>query len=325
MMNAKPYVFFFFLLFIGFFSSSANASVYQLEYTITVHADGSATWIIEYFFREGQNEAFFSEVSDYRYFTDVFIRNVKTLVNLAKEETNRVNMTVKKFVMKVSEDPYKVVQYRFYWREFAELEDASIKIGDVFEVEGLFLEGDGKVNIVYPSGYVVESVSPQPDVESSRRLTWYGTAYFKTGEPRIVLQRRTALGFAEIIEKNASAIVSAIVLVGVGSTSIYLYLFKLRKKEIRKQRTIGVPFSIEACGIEDDEEKIINLLKTAGGSLYQSKIADRCGFSRSKTSKLLKAMEESGKIRREVKGREKVVTLIEQIEGSGKTKPKERT
>ena len=62
--------------------------------------------------------------------------------------------------------------------------------------------------------------------------------------------------------------------------------------------------------MEDDEEKVVNLLKAAGGSLYQSAIADQCGFSRSKASKLLALMERKRKIRREKKGREKLVTLI---------------
>ncbi len=83
----------------------------------------------------------------------------------------------------------------------------------------------------------------------------------------------------------------------------------MRKKEVVVAKP-PVPPSV--LGIEDDEEKVVNLLRAAGGSMYQSTIADHCEFSRSKTSKLLTTMENKRKIRREKKGREKVVTLIEE-------------
>ena len=60
---------------------------------------------------------------------------------------------------------------------------------------------------------------------------------------------------------------------------------------------------------ESDEEKIINLLKLHGGSMLQSTIVKDCGFSKSKTSEILKSMERNKIIRRERKGREKIVYL----------------
>jgi hypothetical protein len=317
MMATKWYLALF--LFLTFFLWCEKAwSVYQIEYTIEIDKNGSATWTIEYSFPDGQ-DATFRQLSDYGYFSDTFVKNVKSLVNATREKVNRANMTVEKFVMKVSGDQ-DVMQYKFYWREFAETDGTSIRIGDVFEVEGLFLQGEGKVNIVYPPNYVVESVSPRPDEESGQRLIWYGTAYFKIGEPRIVLREKTAFGFTEIIQENAFVIAGTIALVGAGSISFYYYFFKLRKKGMKEPAIAKTRFPPEVPRIEDDEEKIINLLRAAGGSLYQSTLADHCGFSRSKTSKLLKTMENAGKIRREEKGREKVVTLIERNEES-----KERT
>jgi uncharacterized membrane protein len=48
--------------------------------------------------------------------------------------------------------------------------------------------------------------------------------------------------------------------------------------------------------------------------MHQSKIAEKCGFSRAKASKLLKVMENKAVIKREQKGREKMVTLIKEAE-----------
>jgi len=310
---------FFLILFLSvplFFQTVKGA--YQLEYSIEVHADGSSAWLIEHRFVNGENEALVRQLSDPRYFSDTFVKSIKSLVNATKEETGRMNMTVENFVMSVSvSGSYTVVKYQFRWSDFAETEDTWINIGDAFEVEGLFPYGDGTVNIVYPSGYTIESVSPIPHAESSQTLTWYGIGDFGTGEPSIVLRKKTAFGFIDAITENAFIIGGLITL--AGGIFIGLYYFKLREKG-RKIIGAKTPIPPSVLGIEDDEEKVVNLLKAAGRSLYQSTIADQCRFSRSKTSKLLATMEKKAKIRREEKGREKVVTLMNEDKEFEKTK-----
>jgi len=301
-------VFFLLFFFVIFVSCETVWGVSQLEYRIEVHADGSATWVIEHRFLKGENEPLFAQLSNPTYFSDVFVENIKSLVNATREKTRRMNMTVENFVMTASVlGSYSLVRYQFDWKEFAETEDTRIKIGDVFSVEGLFLYGEGTVKIVYPSEYIVDSVSPSPHAESNQTLTWYGIEDFELGEPKIVLgQEKAASGFIDIIKENALMIGSLIALVGV--SSVGLYYFKLRKREMISAKA---PLPPSVLTIEDDEEKVVNLLRAAGGSLYQSTIADQCGFSRAKASKLLAAMEKRSKIRRVEKGREKVVTLID--------------
>ena len=312
MIAMKSHVVFSLLLFLPVFLLVETAwSTYQLEYRIEVRVDGSATWVIEHRFllETEYDETLFRQLSNWTYFGDVFIKNVSALVNVARLKTGRANMSVANFKMTVSIfNSYRAVKYQFDWIGFAEIEGTRIRIGDVFKVDGLFLYGDGTLNIMYPTGYVVESVSPKPNVESDRTLTWYEVENFGTGEPAVVLNER-ALSITDMLKSNVPIIVTLIALAGIGSTSVWF--FKFRKKE--KREAIGpVPHipSI-ALGIEDDEEKVVALLKSAGGRLYQSILANQCGFSRSKTSKLLTLMEEKGKIRRQKKGREKMVTLIE--------------
>jgi len=289
---------------------------YQLEYRIEVYIDGSATWIIEHIFLKGQDEALFRQLSDPTYFSDTFVKNIKSLVNATKEKTQRMNMTLENFVMTISvSGSYSIVKYQFRWRGFAEIENTRIKIGDVFEVENFFtyLYGDGAVYIKYPTEYIVESVSPTPHEQdySIPMLEWYGIEDFGIEEPKIVIKEKSAASeFLDIISKNVILIIGLLALIGVGSVG--LYHFKLRKKEMGPK----MPEFLRILGMEDDEEKVVNLLKAAGGSLYQSAIADRCGFSRSKASKLLALMERKGKIRREKKGREKLVTLIYTVKES---------
>jgi len=310
----KSHTVFFFLLFLTIFVSYETVwgTPQQLEYTIEVYADGSAAWVIEHRFLKGENESFFAQLSNPTYFSDVFVENIKSLVNATREKTGRTNMTVENFVMTATVlGSYSVVKYQFNWKGFAEIEDTQIEIGDVFKVEELwqrFLYGDGTLNMTLPSEYTIESISPRPYAQSGQSLTWIGIKDFGLGEPKIVLEKeKAASGFLEILKANIPVIVSLIALVGVSSIS--LYFFKLRKKEIPRAKAPmppGVPLRME-----DDEEKVINLLRAAGGSLYQSIIADHCGFSRAKASKLLATMEKKGKIRRVEKGREKVVTLID--------------
>jgi len=277
---------------------------YQLEYRIEVHVDGSATWVIEHRFLKGENESLLSQP----YF-EIFVNNIKSLVNATKEKTGR-NMTVedRSFVMTaIILGSYSIVQYQFKWIGFAKTQETRIEIGDVFTVDGLFLYGEGTVKIVYPSKYIVESVSPNPYDHTNQTLTWIGIKNFQAGEPKIVLgQEKAASGFLEIMKANAPIIASLIAIVGVSAISFYYV--KLRKKEVV---SVKAPMPPSVLRIEDDEEKVVNLLRAAGGSVYQSTIADQCGFSRAKASKLLATMEKKGKIRRVEKGRERVVTLID--------------
>ncbi|MGQ9550785.1 MAG: helix-turn-helix transcriptional regulator [Candidatus Bathycorpusculaceae bacterium] len=60
-------------------------------------------------------------------------------------------------------------------------------------------------------------------------------------------------------------------------------------------------FSIELCCLH----LVYKLLISAGGKFYQSQIVKHLGFSTSKTSELLGAMEKEGLIKRKIQGREK--------------------
>lgn len=279
---------------------------YRLEYVIGVRVDGSAYWVIEQR-GIGIQPSF-----------ETFHQKVNSLLERAKEKTSR-NMTAKYLSMTANlSGSYSIIKYMFLWENFSEVEGSRIRIGDVFGVENFFqyLYGDGAVYIKYASEYVIESVSPTPHAQypSIPMLEWYGTEDFKTGEPKIVLREKSLpTGLFEIIVKNwILTIILAVLLIIGGSAGLCYFKFQRKIKKHMEQK--GVEGRIP-LGIENDEEKVISLLKAAGGSMYQSTIADRCGFSRAKASKLLKMMEDKGRIRREGKGREKIVTLLKEGKG----------
>lgn len=276
---------------------------YQLEYTIEVESNGLAKWVIEQRFLEGES----APPSPQLFVT--FVDNVKALVSSAELKTGR-EMNASGFSMTANvSGSYTVLKYQFHWSGFAAVYSDGIMIGDVFEVEGLFLYGEGIVNIIYPSGFIVESVSPQPHSQSSQKLTWWGIKDFKLGEPKILLVEEGAYNFVDVLKENAIIIIGAVALAVIGATG--LYHFRLRKKGKKEEISVEPPTIVETPEIEDSEEKIVNLLKAAEGRLLQSAIADRCKFSKAKTSILLSKMEKSGIVKRYEKGREKLVALTE--------------
>jgi uncharacterized membrane protein len=133
-----------------------------------------------------------------------------------------------------------------------------------------------------------------------------GTADF-TNSTSIVLEKSaSALGLLAVLREDAIVIVGVIAIVS-GSLVIF-YLFRYRQK---KGREVTAKLEVPSLlGIESDEEKIVKLLRDSGGSLYQSMITDRCGFSKAKTSQVLSVLESRGVVRRHKRGRQKVVTLI---------------
>jgi len=291
----------------------------QLEesttFEIDVRIDGSATWTIErrFLLKTEEDETMFQQyISEFEAqkeaSIETFSNKTRELVNRASVITGR-SMRAENFeivisLLETAAGPYGVIKYQYDWMGFAKVEDQRLKIGDIFE-GGFYLYRDDTLVIRNPSGYVIVAVSPTPDDtrESDRTLTWYGRRNFGAGEPTVILEKRIPT-IMDTLKEHAALIVALIVVAGIGSAS--LWLFKFRKKDEAK----GFPQQV-ALGIEDDEDKVVRLLKGAGGQLYQSTITRQFGFSKSKTSELLTVMEKRGIVKRQKKGREKLVTLIE--------------
>jgi Uncharacterized membrane-associated protein/domain len=58
-----------------------------------------------------------------------------------------------------------------------------------------------------------------------------------------------------------------------------------------------------------DEDRVVTILKTEGGRLRQTAIAERLGWSDSKTSRVLSDMVETGTVEKLRIGRENVIDL----------------
>jgi uncharacterized membrane protein len=277
----------------------------RAEYTIQINTDGSAAWTIG--LTVGVNETY----------DDVFqLQNrVSRLVEAARSKTQRD--------MDVLEDSlsstytlvgsYIVIEYKFLWANFSRVENTSITIGDVFQTPSFFLQlfGDGRVHVAYPSSYSIETALPPPSKrdDSVQILEWPGTNDFD--EARIVLREKSASsGLAQIVGQNAILIAGLIML--LAGSSAGFYALKHRKK--KGEKTMEVTELFDFPRTESAEDKVMTLLKSSGGSLNQSSIAEHCKFSKAKASQLLTALEDKGVVRRYKKGRDKIVVLVEKDE-----------
>jgi uncharacterized membrane protein len=259
----KHYLTFIILLILIFIECKTVSGEYQVEYNIQIQKDGTATWTIT----QTGTSIQASPITLY----NTFNGKVTLIMEKAENKTSRaMEIANPKIDINVL-GSYTVVKYQFDWINFSKIENTKIIVGDVFEVENFFqnLLGEGTVCITYPPQYKVESVSPPPHQqnESLQMLEWYGTKDFKTGEPSIILKEKTASESADIIKQNAILIVSLAALsIAIPLTVYTITHQKKRKISTEKQEQPIVP------QMESDEDKIIRLLKSAGGSLYQSEI-----------------------------------------------------
>jgi uncharacterized membrane protein len=240
-----------------------------------------------------------------------FQSRLSSLINATESITGR-NMTgILDSITFAPSGSYAVVEYKFQWMNFSKKEDSEIIIGDVFQVKDFFdqLYGDGQVDITYPSQYVIESkTEPFPYIEndSSRTLVWPGTDDFKDGNPTIVLiESSSTSGFLEAWQNMI--LIAGLSVLAAGSLMGF-YAFKLRKK---KEKEITTKLEVSSLGIESNEDRIVKTLRSSGGSLSQSAMAEQCKFSKAKTSQLLTALENNGIVTRYKRGRDKIVVLNE--------------
>jgi len=275
-----------------------------IQYTIQINSDNSATWII---IQAVDINASVDSWGDFQY-------KVANLIDAARNETKR-EMTLDADSLQMAttiswETQSKTIEYTFKWQNFSVTENGKVVFGDVFQVTNFFsqLYGDGGLQITYPPMYAVESVSPTPNKQNStfQTLEWISTQYFMNGKPTVTLSNSSLNQNAYGGQQNAIiALGSATIIAGV---LIGFYAFRRRNRKEVTQTSVAFGGTV----MESDEEEIIKVIRSSGGSLHQSMIVEQCRFSKAKTSQLLAALEQKGVVRRYKKGRDKIVTLANQ-------------
>ncbi len=289
------------VLLIPILVHSAQAQNYY-EYNVQIQSDGSADWTIMQFSNAN------ATVDSW----DMFQQKVFDLVDVASTLTHRpmsVDVNSMQINTTVISDS-KTTEYSFSWQNFTIVRENELVIGDVFHVNHFFrqLYGDAALQINYPSVFTVKSVSPAPYSQQNSELLWTRTQDLTSNAVNIVLvdSNQTATSnnnwqlYSVIIALSAAGIV--LVLSG-------FYLYKRRKNNDTATALEGV------SPLVSEEEKVLRLLKSSGGSMRQSQITEQCRFSKAKTSQLLSLLEKRGNITRYKSGRDKIVTLKERVKG----------
>ena len=269
------------------------------EYKVQIKSDGSAAWMITQF----------SSANATVETWDVFQQRVFDLVDSATSVTHR-EMTVDENSLQINTTVYsesKTTEYTFTWQNFSIIQGSKLSFGDVFQVNNFFdqLYGDAALQLSYPTDYSVKSVSPIPyeRQDSADTLKWSRTQNLVTNSVSVVLISNSQEGNVSINFLQQYGAVFATSVIGVSLFLLGFYAFKHRKTNATST------ILSDKSPLLSEEDKIMKLLKSSGGSMRQSKITEQCRFSKAKTSQLLAVLEKKGSITRYKNGRDKIVTL----------------
>lgn len=285
--------------------SPAYCLKWTATYSIEIKVNGSATWMVirESTIRTEEDRAAFFNESSINNMERIW-QSIQLMVGKAGLITGRTmevsNFQFSSSLFQTPSGEKGVIRYSFEWTNFAKVENDYVKIGDVFSGELDLREGDVLV-IKFPDQFKLYIASPVQDQidRLGRAVTWYGPKNFGAGEPTIIFKKEES-GLLNFFVENLSLIVLLTVL------CLSFPLFFLFKKRLRKEKAKPLRLEFE---VNKDKNKIIELLRICGGTLYQSEIIERTQFSAAKTSMILKALEEKGIITRKKIGSKKLVIL----------------
>jgi uncharacterized membrane protein len=312
-----------------------------ITYSITIYEDGSASWKIEHRFKLKTKEdelAFYNFTKTYKkeVFLADFINKTEHIIRKASEITGR-KMEAQTYDFRIYNltlptISFGILEYYFKWINFAKIEGNNISIGDIFS-GGFYLYKNDILEINLPEKYNIISLTPEADKVENKKLIWYGPRNFESNRPEIILSYSiktitqtststivegtftTSKGTSETLITEQTTQTSTLITttpIGISGvttlTILFITLIALTLVAsfpiIKRIRT--KPFSEE---LRADEELIIRLLREAGGTMTQSDIKKKTGFSKAKTSMVLKSLYQKGLIEKTRKGREQIITL----------------
>ena len=278
-------------------AESLSTTTDHIEYNINLNTDGSATWKI-------------IQVTDINSTIDSweqFQQRILTAINTARNNTER-NMALDFASLEMKTDMHwetssQTIEYIFRWVNFSTIENRKIVFGDAFR-EDLFdiFYGNGELYVTYPPKYNINSASPLPDEQnnSTQTIHWYRTQDFSTTSDITLTESNSV--------NNLPLTTLVVPFSGiVGAFIIGFLLFNHRKQlKLNPTQVIEHPQLKEPL---NSKEKILELLKQSSGGVNQSEICTRLKFSRAKTSLLLAEMEKNNQVKRDKKGKNKIVHI----------------
>ncbi|MCX9083336.1 MAG: hypothetical protein OIN87_00890 [Candidatus Methanoperedens sp.] len=307
-----------FLIFL-IFSSLVDAvpENYRTSYTIDLKENGTAIWNVEYRTLLSTKEDFDSFDNYSKQMSSVYIPEFTELMQRSASEASSAtsrDMVVNDFkgntsIQSTPTGKYGIVSFSFTWTKFAKLD--PMNVGDVF-AGGLFLSKDNSLIIKYPPGFTVDEVTPAPDQirDEFDELIWYGLRSFAVGEPRIILSKAA-------FPWGTSIIIVVLIAFAVSAWSYFKKKKNEKTKEVIQTEESTDPHEqntiITEVELMDAEERIMKVLKDAGGEIHQSKIVRILDLPKSSVSSALNQLHEKKLIIKIKKGRENLIRLVQEI------------
>lgn len=297
----------FILLALMVLTLPVNAQEKKVFYQISVEKNGSARFVVRDIIPLASTqevEAFRKVVDNFNesaYLQDFKIR-MSNLISKASVHTGRtmsgdgysVNIDLVEGL-----SPYDAITYSFTWKNFANTENGSIVIGDVFE-GGLYLFRDDAFFITIPSGYRAETIIPQPDEVSDGTLRWYGPRNFGNGEPTVVLTPVKIQDHGgEQAGKESGSSSSYILPVLLPFIAVGIAVVAFRKLRASGEKSIN-------DRPRTDEEIVLDILRERR-EILQSDIVRLTGFSKSKVSNIIALLKKRGVVEKVRMGRENMI------------------
>jgi len=295
------------LLLLLFSLNTGSCGQDYIEYKIQINDDSSALWTIVLVSDVN------TTIDSWEGFQQRIFRLLETARNVTVRDMEVSPETIQMETVIAWETQSKTTEFRFKWLNFGTYEGDKIHFGDVFEVPFFFtgLYGDGKLQFTYPVGYSVFESSPTADLQDSdsRALEWYRTQDFLNGKPRVTLASDSSSLDDGVWPQY---LVLGLVLAAIAAASVAgFYLTQRRRLKVAQSEAS----SVGKFSLESDEEKVLNFIRSSGGSIHQSRVSEQFGFSKAKTSQLLTSLEKKGVVARYKRGRDKIVNLIVQSAG----------
>ncbi|MCL9816040.1 helix-turn-helix transcriptional regulator [Natronocalculus amylovorans] len=298
---------------------------------------GTATWTVSYRIAlddDATEEAFDDlrdEIADDEdAYLEPFVDRMQRVQDDAASQTSR-EMAIENPRIETDRQelpgPYGIVRYEFEWVGFAAVSDDTIVAGDA--LSGLFLDEENRLIIRHPEGYTVESISPSPSEQTDRSMSWNGPIDFAPNEPRVtVVPASTPLFTADRV-----AIGLGVVLVIVGG-ALWLRRDVDSKSTPTEAPEAGAqpttPSEPQSVAEDTDteepnmvpeellsnEERVLRLVEENGGRMKQQEVVQSFEWSAARTSQIVGALRDDGKIESFRIGRENVLRIPEKDEES---------
>ncbi len=113
----------------------------------------------------------------------------------------------------------------------------------------------------------------------------------------------------EKVVETQNAIIAALILVIVAIVAWIAHQMMGNKSEGAVGAREGAKPKANGTVLEADEKKVVEALREAGGSSFQSEVIKRLGYSKVKVSRILDRMEQKGLLERKRRGMANLVVL----------------